>query len=825
MVRYAYAIVAAVTTLLACAAAGAGTAAGAQLPANRHLRIAVVLKPRDPAALTRLAQAVSDPSSTTYRHYLSRTQFTRRFAPSAAEVGSVEASLRSRGLRPGRVSANGLSIPIEATARALERAFATELTDVRRSRRTAAVIDASAPALPARVAGNVQAVVGLTSLDHMVASRVPAPRRVAPALVDHAASSPHIATGGPLPCAAAARDAPQQSAYTSDQIASAYGFGGLYAAGDEGAGVTIAVYELESNDPADIAAYQACYHTHARISYVPVDGGVRPGTGSGEAALDLEQLVSLAPKANLIVYQAPNSNSNGPGAGPYDVLSTIVSQDAASVVSDSWGQCESEEGRADAAAENVLLEEAAVQGQTILASAGDSGAQDCDIGGNKGGNTSLTVDDPASQPFVTGVGGTSLTAIGPPPTETAWNSAGQADAVLGGAGAGGGGISALWPMPSYQSGAPASLDVSGAQSSGAPCRAVVGLCREVPDVSANADPNYGYLIYFNGSGARTSAPSGWQGTGGTSAAAPLWAAVIALADANPACGGIPVGFANPTLYALAAAAPGTYFHDVTSGDNDLTGTAGGLFPATPGYDMATGLGSPDAAALAPALCAATLRVAGPRSELTFAHTPVSVSVSAAAPSGQTLTYVVRGLPRGLRFDAATAAIAGRPVRVGRYRVRIEAIDSGGTDRVFSFRWTVAGRPRVSGLKLVDTAGGQPSLSLTVEAGAREPALRRLSLRLPGGIRFARSLTGLSVTGANGRSLAHGASVRHGVLELRLHSASREIRFEFAGGSLVGAGRLAGTATTSGAGRIVVTVHGSGTGGGDVTVHALLKSRS
>ena len=823
MIRYAFAAVAAVTTLLACAAAGA--AAAATLPANRQLRISVVLRPRDPGGLTRLAQAVSEPGSSAYRQFLTRTQFTRRFGPRAAEVSAVEASLRSRGLNPGRVSANGLSIPIEASAGAIERAFATELTEVRTGRRGTAVIDTATPALPAPVAGDVQAVVGLTSLDHMVASRVPAPRRTTLALVSGAARSPHLATDGPGPCLTAARDAPQQSAYTADQIATAYGFSGLYAAGDQGAGVRIAVYELESDAPADIAAFQACYHTNARISYVPVDGGVRAGPGSGEAALDLEQLISLAPKANLIVYQAPNSNSNGPGAGPYDVLSTIVSQDAAKVVSDSWGQCESEEGRADAAAENVLLEEAAVQGQTVLASAGDSGAQDCDIGGSKGGNMSLGVDDPASQPFVTGVGGTSLTAIGPPPTETAWNSTGQAESVLGGSGAGGGGISAFWPMPAYQSGAPASLDVAGTLSSGAPCRVAVGLCREVPDVSADADPNYGYLIYFNGSGTRSSAPSGWQGTGGTSAAAPLWAAVIALADADRACGGVPVGFADPTLYALAASAPGTYFHDVTAGDNDLTGTAGGLYPAAPGYDMATGLGSPDAAALAPALCATTLRIAGPRSELTFAHTTVRLRVKAAAPSGQTLNYVVRGLPRGLRFDSANAAIAGRPVRVGRYRVRVDAIDSAGADRAFSFRWTVAGRPRVSGLELVAAADGQPSLSLTVRAGAEAPALDRLSVRLPSGIRFARTLAGLTVTAANGRTLAHGASVRHGVLELRLRSASREVRFVFAGGSLVGAETLAGAATTSGKGRIVVTVLGSHAGVGNVTVRALLRSRS
>ena len=111
-----------------------------------------------------------------------------------------------------------------------------------------------------------------------------------------------------------------QSAYTAPEIASAYGFDGLFDAGDEGQGVTIAVYELESDDPADLAAYRSCYGTDTTIRYVEVDGGPEPttGPGSGEAALDIEQLIGLAPRARLLVYQGPNSNADSPGSGPYD---------------------------------------------------------------------------------------------------------------------------------------------------------------------------------------------------------------------------------------------------------------------------------------------------------------------------------------------------------------------------------------------------------------------------------------------------------------------------------------------------------------------------
>jgi subtilase family serine protease len=791
----------------------------AAVPSRRPMRITIALEPRHAAALARLAQAVSEPGSSNFRSYLSPAQFAARFAPGATEVRAVQAALRARGLEPGRVSANGLSISVDSTAGVVQRAFATALTDVRLPHAGEATIDSAAPAFDASVAGDVQAVIGLTSLNHLSSDRVSSAPSSGAALARGARASAQIATGGPQPCRTAAANAPQQSAYTSDQIATAYGFSGVYQAGDEGAGVTIGVYELEPDDPTDIATYQKCYGTHTQISYVEVDGGVHSGPGSGESALDIEQLVSLAPKAKLIVYQAPNSNSNGPGAGPYDLLSTIVSQDAVSVVSDSWGQCEPEEGHADAAAESVLFEEAAVQGQTVLASAGDSGSEDCDAGGEGSGNTSLEVDDPASQPFVTGVGGTTLTAIGPPPTETAWNSEGQTDSVLGGAGAGGGGVSSFWPMPSYQSATAPALAVTSSLSSGAPCHAVTGDCREVPDVSADADPNYGYLIYYNGSGASSESPSGWQGTGGTSAASPLWAALIALADANPACHGLSVGFANPTLYALAGQSPGTYFHEVTSGNNDLTGTAGGLYPATAGYSMATGLGTPDAAALVPALCADTLELAGPKSEQTFAHAAVKVGVRSSVPAGTTVTYTVHGLPRGLRFDPATGEISGKTRHAGRYRVRIQATDAAGGDRVVRFRWTVAARPRVSGATLLDTAG-QPSVALTLRSGTDESGLRTLSLRLPGDLRFARSLAELSVLSADGKLLAHTASVAHGTLQVRLRSASKQIRLVLADGTLRGTGALAGQAPHR-VSRLVVTVSSTDADGASATVKALL----
>ena len=189
----------------------------------------------------------------------------------------------------------------------------------------------------------------------------------------------------------------------------------------------------------------------------------------------------------------------------------------------------------------------------------------------------LAVDDPSSQPWVTSVGGTDLTALGPAPTETTWNeffntSCGCQE------GAGTGGISTNWSMPSWQTGA----GVISSLSSGTPCGATSGDCREVPDVSASADPVHGYVIFHHGA---------WTDIGGTSAATPLWASLFSVIESKNTT---PVrqGFLNPRLYSTAAAHRAATFNDVTVGNNDYVGTNNGLYPATSDYDMATGLGSP-----------------------------------------------------------------------------------------------------------------------------------------------------------------------------------------------------------------------------------------
>ena len=774
-----------------------GTTLVAGSASVQTMQITVALAPRNPTALRDYADAVGDPKSPDYRRYLTPIQFRDRFAPRRQALIKVEAELRHHGLKPGGLTRNGLALHVSASSGQIEHAFGIELVRVRLANGRDAIYNDRGPAVDADVAPDIQSVIGLSSLAVMERLSVGHARAVARGSSILHTSSAHVATGGPQPCLKASEVAPGQGAYTADQIATAYGFPGVYATGDQGQGVTIGAYELEPNSVSDIATYQRCYGTHATVTYEKVDGGAGKGIGQGEAALDIEQLIGLAPRAKVLVYQGPNNNSDNPGTGPYDTLAAMVGEDQVQVISNSWGECEALEGSTDAHAENTLLQEAATQGQTFVSAAGDSGSEDCwspPPGGNT--NNSLTVDDPATQPFAISVGGTSLTSVGPLPTESVWDDDNaQINYSRFGVqqGAGGGGISSLWPMPSWQSTAPPALSVINPASSGAPCAAPTGTdCREVPDVSADADPLTSYLDYWNGQDINTRAESGWQGTGGTSGAAPVWAALFALADASRSCRGTLVGFADPTLYALAGTAQATYFNDITTGNNDFTpsGNTSGMYAAGVGYDMASGLGTPKAAALVPALCAQAVKVVDPGQVYSFYGQHVRLRLHASLPAGVTgpISYRAQRLPAGLHINHHTGVISGDVGRAGLRTVTVTAGSTAGNYGSVRFSWLVERRPHVS---TAVVGGATPALTVTARSGAYEPGLRELTIALPPSITPARAARTVEVLSPSGQPLAHRAHFEGNVLTINLTQAHSPVRVVFPAGTLQVAGKLAG----------------------------------
>jgi hypothetical protein len=646
----------------------------APLAPTARLHVDVVLQPRDPAGLARYAQEVSVPGSALYRRFLSEADFTAEFGPTQLEVDSVRSTLVSAGLTPGPTSPNNMVVPITASAKRLTKAFSTGIEEFQLPGGRVAYANTSAPQLPGSVAPYVQGVVGLDDLYHPAPQggsqlvRAPSSRSGRPS--GSGGTRGAVQTGGAEPCSAASAVPSEVSsgAYTADQIASAYGFQSLYTAGDLGAGQTVALYELQGFLPKDIAAFQSCYRTSTDIKVVAVDGG-DPARAGGETEGDIETVLSLAPDVNILVYEAPNS-----GTGPLDEYNAIVAQDLAKVISTSWGECEAYLGQAAASAENTVFEEAAVQGQTVFAASGDGGSEDC-------GGSALGVDDPASQPFVTSVGGTQWLAAGTPPSEETWN----ADW-----GASGGGLSSIWSMPSYQQDAPAT-GVIDAYSSRTPCGAPSGsYCREVPDVSALAGI-FPYVVYLSG---------GWDAEGGTSLAAPLWASLVALTDASSACDGSIVGFANPDLYEVAASDPGA-FHDITRGNNDYTFSNGGRYPALTGYDMATGLGTPDGARLPQDLCAGAtpdpVSLGDPGAQQSDLGQQVSLRLVASdSAAGRSVSYEALGLPAGLSLDSSSGVVSGAPSTAGTSTVIVNARDSAGASDSVTFDWSVA--PSVTRIK-------------------------------------------------------------------------------------------------------------------------------
>lgn len=555
----------------------------------------VLAQPRQ-AALTAFLAELSDPASPNYRHFLTTRQFARDFGAPASAVAALRRYFTANGLHVLSLSAGHLLMKVRGSSVAVARAFAAPVAAVRTARGLAAQFTATAT-LPRSLAHLVRSVVGLSS--------------VTPAHPVGLARAPRATTVGTCPSAGANSTTPNAlGGYTVNQQANLYGLSPLWAKGDVGVGQTIAVYELAPYSTGDVNTFFSCYSINPSIANVTVDGGAT-GAYDLEPTFDVEEAAALAPGAQIRVYLGPNNS-----AGPTDVFAQIADDNVASIVSTSWGDCEIDPSN-DPTGEQSIFEQMAAQGQTVFASAGDTGSSDC------AGITSNApaVDDPASQPFVTGVGGLTVSSISPL-SQTVWN-----DGIGSNGGAGGGGVSTLWSRPTWQTGPGISTNAT---------------MRMVPDLSVMADPSTGFIDYYTGnpSGVCTSqCDFAWSSIGGTSVGPPLMSAVIA--DAAQSCGVSRLGFLNPTFYAMARAGVG--FNDVTTGNNDLFGV--GAYSAGIGYDMASGLGSPSATTFAPALCPVALDAS--------TSSLVASAATVVEPASVTLTLTAH--------DAHNNAIAGAAV--------------------------------------------------------------------------------------------------------------------------------------------------------------------
>jgi len=445
---------------------------------------------------------------------LTRAQYRQQHAADPAAVQLVRAFAKEFGLtvekdtpKPER-----RTLKLTGTVAAMQQAFAVSLTQKTLDGIVYRVREGSIR-LPAGLIGAVEAVLGLDNRPQ---------------------AKPHFRV---LPKAA-------DTSYTPVQVAQLYQF----PPGATAAGQTIGIIELGGGyRKADLTAYFKSLGQKApKVTAVSVDKGKNSPSNAngadGEVMLDIEVSAAVAPGAKVVVYFAPNTDQ-----GFIDAVSTAVHDTAhnPSVISISWGGPESSWTAQAMSALDAACQSAAVLGITITVAAGDNGSSDGASGNN--------VDFPASSPHVLGCGGTTLIGSGSTITsEVVWNE------LANNEGATGGGVSNVFPLPSWQA------------NSNVPAPSVSGGGRGVPDVAGDADPVTGYQVRVDGQSLVI---------GGTSAVAPLWAGLIAL---NNQQNGKSAGFIQPQIYAAKASSA---FNDIVSGNN-------GAFSAGAGWDACTGLGSP-----------------------------------------------------------------------------------------------------------------------------------------------------------------------------------------------------------------------------------------
>jgi subtilase family serine protease len=515
----------------------------------RRVRIALALKDRRGAEA--LAKAVSTPGSPSHRKFLSSQQFVDRFAPEKSTVDRVTSWLRGQGLTVSEVSENRHFVSVEGKVSTLESAFKVTLGKFKVPTKTGALELAapeSAVSVPRELRGAVEAVLGLDDSERTIT-----PKQVSPAWPNTAPVRPRAAAraaGDPTSCAlywgeSVNTSVPRKFAgdlqsnalcgYNTAQMRAIYGLGG----GNTGAGQTVAIIGAYNHEPIvsdtnrAAASFGSPQLTPGQYSAVlasrwdDIEQCI-PESWASEQALDVQAIHTIAPAAKIIYYGASSCRTL------YDALNKAVQDNKASVLSNSWGASGETQPAAVRQQMDSIALQAAIQGQAITVSSGDAG----DNSGNPDVRRAAT-DFPASHPWVTAVGGTSVAVDGNNRVQftAGWEIAGYTQSGstwvpqqgIDGkfAGGAGGGASSLYEQPDYQKGI--------APGTGR---------RMVPDVSALADG-------YTGIGVGFSTPDGYVEfpSGGTSAAAPIIAALVA--DAQQAQGVERFGFLNGALYQMA----------------------------------------------------------------------------------------------------------------------------------------------------------------------------------------------------------------------------------------------------------------------------------
>jgi hypothetical protein len=513
------------------------------LPETRRLNLAIGLPLHDRAGLDELLRQLYDPASPNFHKFLTPEEFTARFGPTEADYAAVKDFARTNGLVVTATYGNRLLLDVAGPAAAVEKAFHITLRTYRHPTEnrdffapdTEPTVDAALPVVD---------VQGLSDFSR------PHPKlhRMAATATPRAGSAPG-------------------STYMGNDFRAAYVPGSAL----NGSGQMVGLLQFDGFYTNDIAAYETLAgRTNIPLQTVLIDyfSGTPTGTndGNAEVSLDIEMTMSMAPAlAKIIVFEG---NPSGINFIPNDVLDTMAASNTVKNLSSSWGWS----GGPTNTTDNIFVTMMS-QGQSFFNASGDSDAFTTGAGSVNGVDNPSLDNVPSSNPYITQVGGTTLTMNGTGASyasETVWNWGNEYGSSENGVGSSGG-VSTYYSIPTWQQGINSFLASGGSSTA-----------RNIPDVALTADNVY--VKYGNGTNGDF---------GGTSCAAPLWAGFMALVNQQAAASGkSPVGFINPAVYEIAnESVYNSAFNDVTTGNN-TSSSSPNAFYAVPGYDLCTGLGTP-----------------------------------------------------------------------------------------------------------------------------------------------------------------------------------------------------------------------------------------
>ena len=602
----------------------------AQSEADKPLTLTIVLKRDHQAAFERYLHGLYDPHAKNFHKFLTQRQIANRFGPSRQLYDRTVRYMRANGFNLVEESANRLTITVRGTRARAEGLFRVHIQDYRSKDKSFFAND-SDPAMPGDLAAHVQTIAGLSDLA--------TPRPEIDAIKN--AIGPTICGLAALSCVeitATSRNNVYNKCVTDIKNMAAGSFDGLVklvnlqcanqgavavaVPGGElrsaaipaavppfdGSGQKVGLVEFDTFQTSDVSDFLSLIGAPStqinQLSEVKVDGGATAGPDQDEVLLDIDTVMTIATGADVVVYDAPFN-----GRGSFQALFNKMISDGVSVISNSWAYCEDQTTLADVEGLDTIFQTAEAGDITIFNGSGDSGSACLDGSAN-------TVSVPADSPNATAVGGSSLTT-GPGFTyqsETWWN--GSADTPP--SGQGGFGMSKFFGVPTYQTG----LATGG---------------RSVPDVVFEADPAAGVMICQASNGG---CPSGLL-YGGTSFAAPQWAAIVAVLNEGL---GTNLGALNPMLYAQPDA-----FHDAASMGSDFSHV---------------GLGSPNIDASFLALSGKTAGVADATASTVTPYVPIDSPYVVEGPSGVFADGTIAGNVVVQLLDANGNGVVGKTVSLG-----------------------------------------------------------------------------------------------------------------------------------------------------------------